>query len=869
MSAHPARFNWNVFPSTKLEASQMLTPLGCMYTPLSPATLLAHGEVIRCSLCSAVINHHVKVDRVNEMWWCPLCSKMSYFPDSFKLPPKGTGDDDLPGEIRPTPHGTVDYILPRDISAASESQPYVAAYVIDTYQHTDTLELREFDTLKNLVADSLRLLPENSLVLLVTFSDVVEIHVPAQKTSVVFLPELLFLEKYDYGKIFKDGRLTEKILEKLLVPGRLSGSIEESSLYMGGFLAPNLSDLRDYVRSLKLKLTHSFKPPRATGLAIYMLSLLLSSASFTGLVGKVNVFCSGPATSNPGKIVDELSPLRSHHDVANFNAPHFVAASKFYQTLSYISTGYSIDDAQTAVYTSSGKIVSYTVPKGAPRYTFDIYTGSLDQVGAYEMKSLALAGSGNIVLTDEFDSPRFAQHLRENTLNILKVKHNATLSVATSNGLKVMKAVCTGTELQSTYQLEKHTALHHEKISDTVTQFDSSMKKKNFTNQWYLGDVNTNDTVAIYFEPETASSSSLLDENNGAREVYVQFETKYHDLESGNTCLRVTTVKKITTLKILAENKVKLSNNTWRLVNTKSSILKEKALLESFDYKAWLVLFTRLLISKIDTTIGYESFEEVVNDVDSALIRLTKFFGGLQVDARSAQNPYDSLSLIYSISESFKELPALSYSLRRNPQLIRIFNSSPDETAYYHHLFNKSETETSCTMIHPRFYKIGSGNELELLSLNVTSLDSLTKSLQYFVLDSIFNVIIFFQYSEPQDKLPLHNSNNDDLIYGDSGIESLDNALEVVTTKLIAGRSIIPRIVLTQTGHSQARFLLARLYPVFDKVDSEEPRASSWWQFFSKLTPSNTNLMTDDVSVNKYYEELLEKVQNYLIEADY
>lgn len=794
---------------------------------------------------------------------------MNFFADSFKLPDKGARDAEVPVEIRPSIHNSIDYILPNDVAAASARSQYVVAYVIDTYQHTDTIELREFDCLKNSIADSMVDLPENILVLLITFNDTVEVHLTGQKDAVAFLPELLFLEKYDYTKLFKDETLIDQILEKLAISGKLSGSYDSSSLYNSGLLASNLKSLQEYVRRLKPKLTHSFKPARATGLAVFLTTLLLSSSSFSGLMGKASIFCSGPGTLNPGRIVEESNSLRSHHDVANFKAPHFVSASKFYQTLSYMSSGYLISDAYMAVHSSSGKIVNYSVADFAPRFSFDIYTGSLDQVGVYEMKSLASGGSGNIELTDGFQSPRFVRQLRANTTKILTEKHNCKLTVTTSNGLKVMKAIYTGTELQSSYQSEKHSAMHHEKISDTVTQYDSTMKKRNFTNQWYLGNITDSNTVAVYFEPETVSSSSMLDENSGTKEVFVQFQTKFYDLKSENTILRVTTIRRPTTLSILAENKVKLSNGNYRLVNTRSTILKEKALMETFDYKAWMVLFTRLLINKIDTTIGYELFEEVVNDVDGALIRLTKFFGGLKIDSRSNQNPYENLSLVYSINENFKELPAFSYSLRRNPQLVRIFNSSPDETAYYHHLFIKSETDISCVMIHPNFYKVLPGDELEKLSLDVTSLDTRTKDSQYYILDSVFNIIIFYQYSDPQYKLSLHNSNNDDFIYGNRKDSSLANTLKLVETKLVQGRSITPRIVLTQTGHSQARFLSARLYPVSNIVEEQASQESRWWNFFAKRSPASQKLMTEDVSVNKYYDELLEKVQNYNIESDY
>jgi protein transport protein SEC23 len=56
------RFSWNVWPSSKIDCTRIVVPLGCLYTPLKkidqmPAPL--PYDPIRCNGCSAVLNPFV------------------------------------------------------------------------------------------------------------------------------------------------------------------------------------------------------------------------------------------------------------------------------------------------------------------------------------------------------------------------------------------------------------------------------------------------------------------------------------------------------------------------------------------------------------------------------------------------------------------------------------------------------------------------------------------------------------------------------------------------------------------------------------------------------------------------------------------
>ena len=54
------RFSWNVWPSTRLEASRLVVPLSCMYTPVKALDNLAQVQYdpIHCKgqQCSSVLN---------------------------------------------------------------------------------------------------------------------------------------------------------------------------------------------------------------------------------------------------------------------------------------------------------------------------------------------------------------------------------------------------------------------------------------------------------------------------------------------------------------------------------------------------------------------------------------------------------------------------------------------------------------------------------------------------------------------------------------------------------------------------------------------------------------------------------------------
>ncbi|CAM9405131.1 unnamed protein product [Heterosigma akashiwo] len=153
-----ARFSWNVWPSSKLEATRIVVPLGCLYTPLKkiegmpPA--LAY-DPIRCNGCGGILNPFCQIDFRTKLWVCPFCQQRNHFPPHYA---ENISETNLPAELIPQ-FTTIEY----ELQTAPMSGPPVFLFVVDTCLPED-----ELDELKDSLQQSLNLLPR-TLVGLVTF----------------------------------------------------------------------------------------------------------------------------------------------------------------------------------------------------------------------------------------------------------------------------------------------------------------------------------------------------------------------------------------------------------------------------------------------------------------------------------------------------------------------------------------------------------------------------------------------------------------------------------------------------------------------------------------------------------------------------
>ncbi|ODV78496.1 vWA-like protein [Suhomyces tanzawaensis NRRL Y-17324] len=867
------RFNWNLFPSTRLEASQLSTPLACLYTPLHERDLdyqpipTTTGYPIQCNTCRNYVNPFIKIDRKNNMWWCPFCQKKSYLPDDYKLPESPQSVDEWPIELRQT-SSTLEFELPDTITDAVSTQlPLAFFIVIDVYQHIEDTPDDPFRALKSSLVKFIERIPVGSLVGLITYSDTVRVHKIGKPDHVINLNDILRDTSANYKAIFDESTIVKCLKILGLESKPLDTDWKESPLIQEQILTElnpeNKAVFLEKIRNVKPKLTDSYRPSRSSGLAHYVTTVLLSRASYKNYLGKTIFFTTGPCTSFPGVVLDlkQGQSMRSHTDILNFNAPHFVPSLRFYQCLGYIANGQSIERAFSISKSSSMKPNNFGLSPGAPSWNTDIFVGSLDQVGIYEMKHAANLSMGNIYLLDSFKSFKLEQCLGR-AFNSFPTKVFNTLTIATSQDLKISKMIGDiGYPLPSSYgQSLKYYEQHHDKISDNLTKFDSPVAKKSFTNRWWFNLLTKNVTLAFQFDMNTKRSSSDL-MANGTREAYIQFQLKYWDFVSKSWKLRISTIEKQTTLSVLVSRKSGSPQNT--------RIIKEHQLLKSFDQECWMIILSRLLISKIDSSLGYDRVDDLKDLLDSTFVRLLFYFGGVKLDLSSSNshNPYLRLQQIYTMNEHFKLLPALIYHFRRNTQLFSIFNSSPDEIAYYHSSFLKMSCDLSLKVVQPQLFEISIESTKEV-PLDSSSLSMCPEDL-FLIMDTVFQIIVF----KLQASLKLHLSNNDEFFTERTSEIALP--MSFVNPILAKRDAVIPNLVLTQTNHSQSRFLVSRLNPN-DKDDTQvqvekNTKSSGFWDKFKQLTiapPSYNVMKTDDLSLRQYYDGLVLLVKSYKIGDD-
>uniref|UniRef100_A0A8C6UQ13 Protein transport protein SEC23 n=1 Tax=Neogobius melanostomus TaxID=47308 RepID=A0A8C6UQ13_9GOBI len=362
------RFSWNLWPSSRLEATRLVVPVSCLFTPLKerPDLPPVQYEPVLCSRA----NCKAQVDFRAKIWACNFCFQRNPFPPSYA----GISEVNQPAELMPQ-FSTIEYIVQRGPTA-----PLIFLYVVDT-----CLEEEDLQALKESLQMSLSLLPPNALVGLITFGRMVQVHE-------------LSCEGIAKSYVFRGTKdLNSKQIQEMLgltkptaqgQPGRPAAPQDAASTCR--FLQPvhrvdmNLTDLLGELQRDPWPVPQGKRPLRSTGVALSVAVGLLEG-TFPNTGARVMLFIGGPPTQGPGMVVgDELkTPIRSWHDIQKDNARHLKKATKYYEALANRSAvnGHSID----------------------------IYACALDQTGLLEMKCLSNLTGGHIVMGDSFNTSLFKQ----------------------------------------------------------------------------------------------------------------------------------------------------------------------------------------------------------------------------------------------------------------------------------------------------------------------------------------------------------------------------------------------------------------------------------------------------------------------------
>uniref|UniRef100_A0A8P4GBT5 Protein transport protein SEC23 n=1 Tax=Dicentrarchus labrax TaxID=13489 RepID=A0A8P4GBT5_DICLA len=480
------RFSWNVWPSSRLEATRMVVPVAALFTPLRerPDLPPIQYEPVLCSraTCRAVLNPLCQVDYRAKLWACNFCYQRNQFPPSYA----GISEVNQPAELLPQ-FSTIEYVVQR-----GPQMPLVFLYVVDTCMEDEDLQ-----ALKESLQMSLSLLPPTALVGLITFGRMVQVHE-------------LGCEGISKSYVFRGTKdLNAKQLQEMLGLTKPSatqarGPQTAPQPLSNRFLQPvqkidmNLTDLLGELQRDPWPVTQGKRPLRSLGVAM-SIAVGLLECTFPNTGARIMTFIGGPATQGPGMVVgDELKiPIRSWHDLEKDNAKFMKKATKHYESLANRAS-------------TNGHII-------------DIYACALDQTGLLEMKCCANYTGGYMVMADSFNTSLFKQTFQrvftKEVQGSFKMAFAATLEVKTSREIKVSGAIGPCVSLSA-----KGPCVSENEIGTGGTC------------QWKICGLDPTTTLALYFEVVNQHNAPIPQGGRGA----IQFVTQYQH-SSGQRRIRVTT----------------------------------------------------------------------------------------------------------------------------------------------------------------------------------------------------------------------------------------------------------------------------------------------------------------------------------------
>ncbi|KAF8795600.1 Protein transport protein Sec23A like protein [Argiope bruennichi] len=159
------RFTWNVWPSSRLEATRLVVPLACLYTPLKerPDLPFIQYDPVVCGRqnCRAVLNPLCQVDYRAKLWVCNFCFQRNQFPPQYA----SISEHHQPAELIPQ-FSTIEYT----ITVYKMFTPHIPFFFGTLVKRRELMELKES------LQMSLSLLPQSALIGLITFGRMVQVH---------------------------------------------------------------------------------------------------------------------------------------------------------------------------------------------------------------------------------------------------------------------------------------------------------------------------------------------------------------------------------------------------------------------------------------------------------------------------------------------------------------------------------------------------------------------------------------------------------------------------------------------------------------------------------------------------------------------
>lgn len=230
------------------------------------------------------------------------------------------------------------------------------------------------------------------------------------------------------------------------------------------------------------------------------------------------------------------------------------------------------------------------------------------------------------------------------------------------------------------------------------------------TSAWKMNAIDASTTVAIFFEIVNQHNQPIPQ----GQPLVMQFQTTYLH-SSGQHRLRITTVARKCGA---TPPSPPTDRNSWAPTEGQLDVTM------GFDQEASAVVLARQAVFKMES----EDAIDVLRWLDRSLIRLVSKFGEYRKDDASS----------FRLSDKFSIFPQFVFHLRRS-QFLHLFNSSPDESAFYRLFLQREGVSNSLLMIQPSILAYSFNAPPGPVLLDIASI-SPEKIL---LLDTFFQVVVW------------------------------------------------------------------------------------------------------------------------------
>ncbi|PIN08841.1 Vesicle coat complex COPII, subunit SEC23 [Handroanthus impetiginosus] len=765
------RWSWHSWPISKSEVSSLVVPLSIMCTPLTPFNELPilPYEPLNCSQCAAVLNPYSRVDYTSKIWICPFCYRKNSFPKSYAH----INENNIPAELFPT-YSTVEYHL------GTVPGSVLSPGSVRTPRGSMGLRSSSFSSVSAYSSSGLGL-DWAGLGVGPTFVFVVDVctseeELDALKRELIHtitrLPEnaLVALVVFDAMVRVYDLGFTD-CLRAVVFHGERAVSSEQVKQLLGfHYMKQSLGKTSTVRRQGFLLPLSECEFSIITAIEDIHSSPLIKTGHRP--LRSTGVAISVAVGLVEGCLINTGSRVMVFTSGPAIIGPGMIVNSDLGNS---IRTHRDLNNGYTSYYEKSTdyyKQISHRLSDSS--IILDLFACSLDQVGAAELKIPVENSGGLMMLGESFESEQFRkclQHLfdRDDDGN-LKMSFDATIEIVTTKDVKICGALGPCISLR--------------KKKDTVSD---NVIGEGGTHIWKLGTLTSKTCIAFFFEvgnEQKAQPSSAF---------FIQFITRYRYSNMG---LR----KRVTT-----------AARRWVGKNSPE-------IASGFDQETAASVMARLAIHKTERNFA----PDVIRWLDKMLIRFASKFGDYVQEDPST----------FRLSTNFSLYPQFMYYLRRS-QFIDVFNSTPDETAYFRLMLNREGVVNSLIMVQPTLFQYSFDGPPIPVVLDICSISPEV----ILLFDSFFYVVIHYGSKIAQwRKLGYHNDPTHE------SFKKLLEAPELDAEQLVAERVPVPKLIKCDQHSSQARFLLAKLNPSVTQN--------------STYAEGSEIIFTDDVSLQVFIEHL-------------